>query len=153
MNLLERLEQDYVVAYKARDALRLGVLRLLKTALKNFQVERLRPPAEEDVLAVIAKQCKQRQDSAEQFRAAGRGELADKECAEYAILCSYLPKPLEGEELETAVREAVAAVGAAGMKDMGRVMQHLTAAHKARLDGKAASAAVKAALQTPRPSL
>jgi uncharacterized protein YqeY len=152
MNFLEQLEQDYVVAYKARDTLRLGVLRLLKTALKNFQVEHLRPPTEEDTLTVIARQCKQRQDSAEQFRAAGRQDLADKESAEYAVLCSYLPKPLEGEELDEAVRAAIAEVGAAGMKDMGRVMQHLTAAHKTRLDGKAASAVVKAALQAARPS-
>jgi uncharacterized protein YqeY len=153
MNILERLEQDYLAAYKGRDSLRLGVLRLLKTALKNFQVEHLRQPTEEDVLAVIARQCKQRQDSTEQFRAAGRQDLADKESAEYAILCSYLPKPLEGEELDEAVREALAATEATDLKDMGRVMQHLTAAHKARLNGKTASAAVRAALQAARPSL
>ncbi|MDR2076761.1 MAG: GatB/YqeY domain-containing protein [Desulfovibrio sp.] len=148
MNLAEQLEQDYVAAYKARDVLRLGVLRLLKTALKNFQVEHLRPPTDEDILTVIARQCKQRQDSTEQFRLAGRQDLADKESAEHAILRSYLPKPLEGEDLVEAVRAAVAAVNASGMRDMGRVMQRLTAAHKARLDGKAASAAVKAVLQT-----
>jgi uncharacterized protein YqeY len=153
MNLPEQLEQDYVAAYKGRDTLRLGVLRLLKTALKNFQVEHLRPPTEEDILSVITRQCKQRQDSAEQFHAAGRQDLADKESAEYAVLRSYLPKPLEGEELEEAVREAVAAVGATDMKDMGRVMRHLTDAWKARLDGKTAGAAVKAALGIARPSL
>ncbi|MDR1359349.1 MAG: GatB/YqeY domain-containing protein [Deltaproteobacteria bacterium] len=153
MNILEQLEQDYLAAYKGKDSLRLGVLRLLKTALKNFQVEHLRPPTEEDVLAVIARQCKQRLDSTEQFRAAGRQELADKESAEYAILCSYLPKPLEGEELDRAVKEALAELKARDLKDMGRVMQHLTAVHKARLNGKAASAAVRAALQTARAPL
>ena len=153
MNLPEQLEQDYLAAYKAGDALRLGVLRLLKTALKNFQVEHLHPPTEEDILSVIARQRKQRQDASEQFRAAGRPDLADKESAEDAVLASYLPEPLKGEELEEAVREAVAAVGATGMKDMGRVMRHLTDAWKARLDGKTAGAAVKAVLGSARPSL
>ena len=63
MSFLEQLEQDYVTAYKAKDSVRLGVLRLLKTALKNFQVEHMRPPTDDDAMALIAKQCKQRQDS------------------------------------------------------------------------------------------
>lgn len=147
MSLLEQLEQDYITTYKAKDMTRLGVLRLLKTALKNFQVEHMRPPTDDDAMAIISKQCKQRQDSMEQFGAAGRQELVDKESAEYDVLCSYLPRPLEGDELTAAIQAAVAEAGATSIKDMGRVMQLLTAAYKTRLDGKAASAAVKAALQ------
>ncbi|MDR2161419.1 MAG: GatB/YqeY domain-containing protein [Desulfovibrio sp.] len=152
MNLLEQLDKDYITAYKSGDSLRLGVLRLLRTALKNLQVERMRTPTEEDVLSVIARQCKQRQDSVEQYTAAGRQDLANKESAEYALLSSYLPKPLDGEELDSAVKTAIAEVGASGLKDMGRVMQRLTAAHKTRLEGKKASAAVKAALLAAHPS-
>lgn len=147
MQLTDRLEKDYLVAYKAKDTVRLNVLRLLKTALKNFQVEHLRPPTDDDVLSVIARQCKQRQDSIEQYRNVGRPELADKEAAEMAVLEAYMPPKLQGEELAAAIVKAVAASGASSMRDMGKVMQVLTAEYKGRLDGKAASDAVKAALQ------
>lgn len=148
MDLAARLEQDYITAYKAKDSLRLGVLRLLKTALKNFQVEHLRPPTEDDIQNVIARQCKQRQDSVEQYTKAGRPELADKEARELDVLRGYLPAPLEGEALQKAVTQALEVVAAKGMKDMGRVMQHLNTAHKGRIDGKAASQAVKTALES-----
>lgn len=147
MSLTEQLEKDYLVAYKSKDAVRLSVLRLLKTALKNFQVEHMRPPTDDDVLAVIERQCKQRRDSIEQYTAAARPELAAKEAAELEALCGYLPPKLTAEELAAAVEAAVAESGAADMKDMGRVMQALNAAYKGRIDGKAASEAVRAALR------
>lgn len=147
MSLIERLEQDYITAYKAKDTVRLGVLRLLKTALKNFQVQHLRAPSEDDVLDLIAKQCKQRQDSIAQYTAAARPELAEKEAAEMTVLCEYMPPRLEGEELEAAIREAIISVGATSLKEMGKVMQALMAAHKGQIDGKGASEAVKAAMQ------
>jgi len=147
MSLNDRLEQDYLTAYKSKDAVRLGVLRLLKTALKNFQVQHLRTPTDEDIMNIIGKQCKQRQDSIEQYTAANRPELADKEAAEMEVLCGYLPPRLEGEELAAAVAAAVAEANAGGPKDMGKVMQILNTAYKGRIDGRAASEAVKAALQ------
>ncbi len=147
MSLIARMEQDYLAAYKAKDAVRLAVLRLLKTALKNFQVEHLRPPTDADVLDVIARQCKQRQDSIEQYTAASRPELAAKEAAEMEILRAYMPPPLGEAELAGVVAGLVSELGASGMKDMGRVMQALAAGHKGRYDGKAASDAVRAALQ------
>ncbi len=147
MSLAAKLDEDYIVAYKSKDSVRLGVLRLLKTALKNFQVEHLRAPTDDDVLDVIARQCKQRQDSIEQYRAANRPELAEKEAAELNVLRQYMPTPLTGEELTAAIAEAVRSVNAASLKDMGRVMQALMGAHKGRVDGKDASEAVKAALQ------
>jgi uncharacterized protein YqeY len=149
MELTARLEQDYIVAYKAKDAPRLSALRLVKTALKHFQVEHLRPPSDDDVLEVLMRQCKQRRDSIEQFSAAGRRELADKEEAELRALLAYLPVPLAGAELEAAVAGAVRELGAAGMKDMGRVMQALSSAYTSRFDAKAAGEAVKAALRAP----
>ena len=146
MPLTEQLEKDYIIAYKAKDSVRLSVLRLLKTALKNFQVEHMRPPTDDDVMTVIARQCKQRQDSIEQYTSAGRPELADKEAAEMEVLLAYMPPRLEGAELDAAVAKAVAGSGASGLKDMGKVMQLLMAEHKGQIDGKAASDAVKAAL-------
>ncbi len=146
MSLSARLEQDYITAYKAKDAVRLGVLRLLKTALKNFQVQHLRVPEDGDVFDLIAKQCKQRKESIDQFSAAGRMDLADKERAELEVLQGYMPEPLEGDALTAAVREAVTESGAVGPKDMGKVMQILTAKYKGRYDGKAASETVKSVL-------
>ena len=147
MSLAEQLEKDYLVAYKAKDSVRLGVLRLLKTALTNFEKEHRRKPDDDDVLAAITRQCKQRQDSIEQFKAAGRPELAAKEAAEYDVLCGYMPPRLEGDELHAAVAALLAETGALGPKDMGKVMQALNSRFKGRVDGKSASDAVRSALQ------
>ncbi|MDR0239530.1 MAG: GatB/YqeY domain-containing protein [Deltaproteobacteria bacterium] len=149
MHLSARIEQDYITAYKARDSLRLSVLRLVKTAAKNTLVELKRPGgglSDAELCAVLVKQGKQRQDSIEQFRAASRHDLADKEEAELRILQEYLPKPLDPEELDAAISAAIAETGASSPKDMGRVMQKLTAEHAGRVDGKSLSDLVRAKL-------
>ena len=149
MSLNARIEQEYLVAYKTKDSLRLSVLRLLKTAAKNLLVELKRPGGElsdAEWCAVLVKQAKQRQDSIEQFRAASRHDLADKEEAELRILQDYLPKPLSPEELDAAISAAIAETGASSPKDMGRVMQKLTTEHAGRVDGKSLSALVRARL-------
>jgi uncharacterized protein YqeY len=151
MGLNSRIEQDYITAYKAKDSLRLSVLRLLKTAAKNMLVELKRPGgelSEAELCAVLVKQAKQRQDSIEQFRAASRSDLADKEEAELRILQEYLPKPLSPEELEAAINAAIAETGSSSPKDMGRVMQKLTTEHAGRVDGKSLSAMVRAKLSS-----
>ena len=142
MSLTTRIEQDYIAAYKAKDALRLGVLRLLKTAAKNLQVELMRPVTDEELASVVQKQAKQRQDSIEQFTAANRPDLAEKEAAELSILKDYLPEPLSEEELAAAI----AALGVTNMSGMGKVIQSVMGDYKGRVDGKAVSAAVKARL-------
>jgi uncharacterized protein YqeY len=149
MNLSARIEQDYITAYKTKDNLRLSVLRLLKTAAKNLLVELKRPGgalSDAELCAVLVKQAKQRQDSIEQFRAASRHDLADKEETELGILQDYLPKPLSQEELDAAISAAIAETGASSPKDMGRVMQKLTTEHAGRVDGKSLSALVRARL-------
>lgn len=148
MSLSERIEKDFIVAYKAKDSLRLGVLRLLKTAAKNLQVEQMRPVTEEELQALIQKQAKQRQDSIDQFTTANRVDLADKEAAELAILKEYLPEQLTLEELDAAVDAAIQATGAVGMAGMGKVIQAVMAEHKGRVDGKLVSAVVKARLSS-----
>ena len=146
MTLLSRIEQDYITAYKAHEELRVAVLRLLKTAAKNRQVELMRELTDDDVLDVIGKQAKQRQDSIEQYKAAHRDDLAAREAAELDILRVYLPSPLSSEELDAAIDAAIAETGVSGMAGMGRVMSSLLAACKGRVDGKTASAAVRARL-------
>lgn len=146
MSLAARIEKDFLAAYKAKNELTVSVLRMLKAAVKNRQVELLREPSDEDVLAVIARQVKQRQESVDQFTAAGRADLAGREAAEKAVLEAYLPARLTDAELAALVDEAVAAVGAAGMKDMGKVMQLAMAKAAGRADGKLLSRLVKARL-------
>ena len=108
MSLTTRIEQDYIAAYKAKDALRLGVLRLLKTAAKNLQVELMRPVTDEELATVVQKQAKQRQDSIEQFTAANRPDLAEKEAAEKAAAEQVAKEQAEKEAAEQAAAAAAA---------------------------------------------
>ena len=149
MSLFEQIDKDYIQAYKAKDAVRLGVLRLLKTAVKNKLVDLCRPGGTLDdgeMMDLIIKESKQRQDSIEQYRAANRNDLADKEAAELVVLQGYLPKPLSEEELTAVIDAAIAETGASSPREMGKVISAVMAAHKGRVDGKVLSAAVKARL-------
>jgi uncharacterized protein YqeY len=149
MSIAQRIEQDYLHAYKARDQRRIDVLRLLKTAVKNRQVELRRPLEPLDdaaMLEVISRQAKQRQDSIDQFAAAGRRDLADKERAELLILREYLPEMLSEQDLDRIIAAAIAEVGATGARHMGAVMQLVMSRHKGQVDGRQLSAMVKARL-------
>lgn len=144
MTLAQKIEVDYLTAYKAKDAVRLSVLRLLKTAIKNLLVERRQQPLEEgDILDLVSRQCKQRLDSIEQYTAAGRTDLAAKEEEELVILREYLPEQIAGDALRALVAELIVQTGALGAKDMGKVMQALTGGHKGQYDGKEASGIVR----------
>lgn len=132
MRIVERVEQDLVAAMKARQELRLSVLRMMKSALKLKQVELTRPLDDSEATAVLRTLVKQRQDSAEQFRKGRREELAAKEEAEIKIVEEYLPAAASEAEIEAAVTAAIAETGAASAKDLGKVMK----AAMARLAGK-----------------
>ena len=147
MSFAEQIEKDYIQAYKAKDQVRLGTLRLLKTAAKNKQVELMRPLEDDDYMNVILRELKQRQDSIEQFTAAGRADLAEKEAAEAAVLQAYLPAQLSEEELAEVVEKTCAPLLEGGMKNMGKAISAIKAEYKGRVDGKAVSDAVKARLQ------
>lgn len=141
-----QVDSDLKDAMRAKDALKLSVLRLLKTALKTAAIEKLGAGgelADADAAAVIRKQVKQRQDSAESFTQGGRPELAEKEHQEIAILKAYLPPALEGAELEAAVRQAITESGASGPGAMGAVMKLLKERVGENVDGRALSAEVK----------
>jgi len=148
MTIQGRIESDYIVAYKAKDTVRLAVLRHLKTAAKNREVETLRPLTDDDLLEIIARQIKQRRESIDQYEKHDRAELASVEAAELAVLQDYMPSALTDAELVEAIDRFVAETGAQGPKDMGKVMQALTQAYKGRYDGKKASEAVRAKLSS-----
>ena len=148
MSIQGRIESDYIVAYKAKDTVRLAVLRHLKTAAKNREVELLCPLNDDDLLDLISRQLKQRKDSIEQYEKHGRGDLAAVEVAEFAVLQDYMPMPLSQAELLEIIDRLVAETGASGPKDMGKVMQALTLGYKGRYDGKMASEAVRSRLSS-----
>ncbi|WP_461209387.1 GatB/YqeY domain-containing protein [Desulfocurvus sp. DL9XJH121] len=144
--LLKTIESDFITAYKAGREVEVGVLRMLKTAVKNRQVELGAEPDDAEVLDLVGKQLKQRRESIEQFRAANREDLASKEEAEVEFLARYMPEPLTPEETEALVKATIAELSAEGMKDMGRVMGAINATHKGRVDGKALAALVRSKL-------
>jgi hypothetical protein len=147
MSLLQKIDTDYIEAYKAKATVKVAVLRHLKTAIKTRMAEgRDKGVTDDDVLDLIAKQVKQRKDSFEQYTKAGRDDLAKVEAEELAELEQYLPRPLGDEELAAAIDKAVADLGATGVQDMGKVMQAVLNAHKGQVDGKKASALVRSRL-------
>jgi uncharacterized protein YqeY len=142
MTLPERVDSDLKDAMRARDAARLGVLRMLKSALKYSAIEKAGAESQLDdaeAAQVIRKQVKQRQDSIESFEKGGRPELAAKEKEELAILNAYLPQGLGAEELANIVRETIAELGATSRAQMGAVMKALQGKLAGRADGKTLS--------------
>lgn len=140
--LADRIPADLKEAMKARDTVRLNVIRALKTAMTNAAIEKggLGTTLDDaEVTAVIRKQLKQRQDSYQQFKAAGRDELADKEQAEIAILEDYLPQALSQAEIEALVDSVIAETGATSKADMGKVMKLAQERSAGRADGKTLS--------------
>ena len=123
MTLAEKVEKDLVAAMKAREELRLSVLRMAKTALKNKQVELGKPLSDDQAVAVLRTLVKQRRDSVEQFRKGGREDLATKEEAETEILQAYLPPEASEEEISAAIAAAILETGASGPQDLGKVMK------------------------------
>ena len=143
MALKERIEADLKAAMKDKDAERLSVVRMLKSAVKYREIEVMKPLDDAGIHAVIASEVKRRRDSVEQYRAGKREDLASKEEREIAVLQAYLPQQLSPEELDAKVAAAVAATGAKGPKDMGAVMKALLPEVQGRAEGKAVSDAVK----------
>jgi uncharacterized protein YqeY len=127
MKLIEQIGHDITEAMKARDASRLSALRMVKAALMNGEVAKGRALEEPEAQQVLASLIKQRRDSIEQFRNGGRQDLVDKETAEVAILERYAPPAATAAEIEQAVAAAISETGAAGPKDMGRVMKAVMA--------------------------
>jgi len=134
MSLQDRIQSDIADAMRSKDNLKLGVLRMMKTAVKNKEVEKMKALEEGEVFAVLNSLVKQRKDSVDQFRKGGREDLATKEESEIKVIELYLPAAASEEDIQRAIAEAIQETGASSMKDMGKVMK----ATQARLAGKTA---------------
>ena len=142
MTLEERIDSDLKDAMRAKDASKLGVLRMLKSALKYAAIAKSGAEAQltkAEAAQVVRKQAKQREDSIESFEKGGRAELAAKEKEELSILNAYLPQPMSSDELAKVVRETIAETGARSKAQMGGVMKALQAKVAGRADGKTLS--------------
>jgi uncharacterized protein YqeY len=137
MTIQDKIQGQIAAAMRSKDQLRLDVLRMMKSAVKLKEVEKMKALEETEVVAVLNTLVKQRKESIDQFRKGGREELAQKEEAEIKVIEEYLPAAASEEDIRRAVAEAVQETGAASMKDMGKVMK----AALARLTGKSADGA------------
>src|SRR6476661_1270319 len=149
MSLPEQIQQDIVAAMKARDQHRLSTLRMVKTALKNREIEKMAPLDDKEAQHVLTTLIKQRKDSVEQFTKGGRQEMADKEAAEIVLIESYMPKAASEDQVIAGVKAAIAEMGTPAMKEMGTVMKNVMARFAGagiRVDGKQVSDAVKGEL-------
>jgi uncharacterized protein YqeY len=146
VTLKERITEDMKAAMRASDKERLSTIRMLQAAIKQREVDERITLDDAQVIAVLEKMVKQRRESIVQFEQGGRTDLADKEKAEIALLQDYLPAQLSEAEVDALIREAIAATGAATMKDMGKVMGLVKAKAAGRADMGAVSARIKAAL-------
>jgi uncharacterized protein YqeY len=147
-SLKEQLDADLKEAQKARDSIRVNVIRMLKTTIKNREVEKIGELNEQELLQAINSQIKTRLEAIEGFKKGGRDESVKKEEAEMAILKKYLPAQLSKEELVALIEKAVAETEAAGPKDMGKVMKALMADVTGKADGKLVSELVKEKLSS-----
>jgi uncharacterized protein len=150
--LRNRLTTDLKEAVKERDAVRSSTLRLILAALKDREIAARTSDnpdgvGEDEILALLGRMVRQREESARTYEEAGRLELAARERDEIKVIRSYLPRPMSEAEVETAIRSAIADTGATSIRDMGRIMAHLKSKHTGRMDFAKAGAAVKSALR------
>lgn len=147
--LSKRIDNDLRLAQKNRDAIKVSTLRLLKSAMHNTSIAKKDKLKEDDIIAVIKREAKQRKDSIEKFKQGNRQDLAEKEEAEFRILEAYLPEEIDPEELLTIVRESISETGASGPKDMGKVIKLVLTRVKGCADGKRVSIMVNRELAKP----
>ncbi len=146
MSITEQIQKDITAAMKARDEARLSALRMVKTALKNREIEKMAPLDDNESLKVLSTLIKQRKESVEQFRKGGRNEMADREEAEITLIESYMPKAASEDQVVEGVRAVISEMGAPTIKDMGAVMKNVMARFQGegtRVDGKQVSDVVR----------
>lgn len=145
-DLKSRIQEDMKDAMRSKETLRLSTIRMLMAAIKQREIDDQTTLGDTEILKVINKMIKQRQDASEQFTKADRTELADKENQEIEILQTYLPEQLSDADIETAIKKAITETGASSMKDMGKVMGILKPNLEGRADMRDVSAKIKALL-------
>ncbi|QCZ94562.1 GatB/YqeY domain-containing protein [Salinimonas iocasae] len=146
MALIDELKEAQKDAMRAKDKVRLGTIRMAIAAIRQREIDDQITLTDADILAVLTKMVKQRQDAAQQYDDAGREELAAKERAEITVIETFLPQPLSDAELDALIDEAMADTGATGMQDMGKVMGQLKPKVQGRTDMGALSARIKSRL-------
>lgn len=147
MSLKESISNDVTSAMKSGEKEKLLILRMVKSAIKNGEIEKGAPLSDDEVSAVLRTFAKRAKDSIEQFSKAGRKELAEKEKVELAIIEEYLPNQLGEDDLREMIKDVIREQGAAGIKDMGKVMKGLMVKAKGQIDGKIANNIVKEMLE------
>ncbi len=146
MPLVDQIQKDITAAMKARDEARLSTLRMVKTALKNREIEKMAPLDDKEAQQVLGTLIKQRKDSIEQFTKGGRQEMADKEAAEITLIETYMPKAATEADIVAGVKAVIVEMGSPTMKDMGSIMKNAMAKFASqgmRVDGKVVSETVK----------
>jgi uncharacterized protein len=146
MSLIEQIQKDITAAMKAREEQRLSTLRMVKTALKNREIDKMAPLDDKEAQQVLSTLIKQRKESVEQFTKGGRQEMADKEAAEITLIEAYMPKAAGEDQIVAGVKAVIAEMGSPTMKDMGTVMKNAMARFASeglRVDGKVVSETVK----------
>ena len=146
MSLLSQLKDEMKNAMRAKDKLRLGVIRMALSAIKQAEIDHKTEPTDDNILVVLTKMVKQRRESIKMFTDGGRDELAAKEAAEIVALEDFLPQPLSAEEVSKMIVDAINETGAASMADMGKVMAILKPLMQGKADLGAVSGQVRAAL-------
>ena len=147
MTLKQKLQEDLKTSMKNKDTLRKSVITLIRSSIKHVEVDKRIELNDDDVIDIISKQLKQRNDSLEQFLDAGREDLVEETRSEIEVLKEYLPQQLSEEELNEIVKLTISEVGATSMKDMGKIMSVIRPKVKGRADGKLINELVKANLQ------
>lgn len=136
MNLTERLNDDMKQAMKSQDKFRLSVIRMVRATIKNREIELKRALEDDEVLDIVSREIKQRKDSLQEFKKAGRDDLAENVAAEIDVISVYLPQQLSDEEVKEIVQQTIQETGASSKADMGKVMAALMPKVKGRADGK-----------------
>jgi len=150
MTFLERINQDLTAAMKNKEADRLSTLRMVKTAIKNREIEKMSPLTDDEAIKILQSLVKQRRDSIEQYTQAGRAELAEKEAAEIAVIEAYLPAAVDEATIARIVDETIRETGASSMKEMGAVMKGVMAKLAGQtVDGKMVNGIVRSRLGAP----
>ncbi len=148
MSLKEQLMQDMKAAMKQKEQIRLGTIRQIRSTIKYKEIERKEELDDKGILKVISTLVKQHKDSIEQFTNGGRPELAEKEQAELRVLEAYLPQQMSEDDVKALVQEAIDAVGATSMKEIGKIMKYVMPKAQGRADGKLVNQFVKELLET-----
>lgn len=146
MSLSERLNEDMKQAMKSQDKFKLSVIRMVKASIKNLEIDQHKTLDDNEVLDVLSREIKQRKDSLQEFKQAGRDDLVQKLEAEVAILMEYMPQQLSEEEIKVIVQQTIQEVGATSKADMGKVMGALMPKVKGRADGKLVNQLVQQSL-------